>query len=764
MGKSCSIYALFVSLILTFIVSTPVLVAQEKPIDTLMDNVKLRLEVELSLRDAQNEMTTRKFDLALININKAKNKIASKEDEQELEDSIVHGKLLITSINLHYQIDNFEKASSDSEKAISILEKIGTERELAIAYNLYALVLTQTKKFKKASVLFSKADELFTLLNDEENQSRVLLGMGTLELKRGNPKSALNYFNAAIPLFDSLNLTYEAAAGQLKKAEALIELSNGISSGRLILAKDALEIASKLIEANDYSNLRLDSYRVASSIAFKEEDFKAGSQKLKLYVSANDSIQQLNIALMSQAVDLELSLAEEDKKDIEKQKNVEKDKTSKFTKLTNGLSITLIIILSLLTLSLYKNNNLRAKANELLQDKNNELVLAKEKAEKASLAKAQFLSTITHELRTPLYAVTGLTHLLLEENPKENQKEHLNSLKFSGEYLLSLINNILDLNKLEANKVEVEKTNFNLKKRMKDVIIALNKSADDKKTNLHLEFDESIPESLSGDPLKLSQILINLIGNSVKFTLNGDVFVRVKKTALSNNIVSLRFEIEDNGVGISKKKQKSIFETFSQGSLQINRKFGGTGLGLSIVRNLLELMNSKIQLDSELGKGSKFWFEINFQVADLSSDSSKSKLATYQTDYLFLENKNVLVVEDNKINQMITKKILEKNKMQCLVADNGMDAIEMVKENTFDIVLMDIHMPGISGIEATQKIREFNAQLPIIALTAVTIDENLDDFYRAGFNEIIPKPFKPEDFFEKIYRTISSKKETTASS
>ena len=426
--------------------------------------------------------------------------------------------------------------------------------------------------------------------------------------------------------------------------------------------------------------------------------------------------------------------------------------------MTNGLSIALIVILSLLTLSLYKNNNLRAKANELLQDKNNELQLAKEKAEKASLAKAQFLSTITHELRTPLYAVTGLTHLLMEENPKEYQREHLNSLKFSGDYLLSLINNILDLNKLEANKVEVEKTSFNLKKRINDVLIALKKSADDRKNKLHLEFDESIPAKLAGDPLKLSQILINLIGNSVKFTQNGDVTVRIKRLDQKTNKVSLHFEIEDNGVGISKKKQKSIFETFSQGSLQINRKFGGTGLGLSIVKNLLELMNSKIHLESQLGKGSKFWFNINFDIAEEYKEDSNPNNIIYDVDYVALENKSVLVVEDNKINQMITKKILEKNKMKCMVADNGMDAIKIIKENTFDVVLMDIHMPGISGIEATQKIREFDKQLPIIALTAVTIDENLDEFYRAGFNEIIPKPFKTEEFFEKIYRTLEGKK------
>ena len=692
MSRSYPTYTFVVPFLLLFFVSAPVFATQDKPIDTLVQIEKYR-------QDAINAITSQEYDIAVINLNKA-NKLAT-----QIKDTISESRVLFASIDLHYQIHNYEKASSESEKVISLLQKKGDEQDLARAYNIYALVLTQSEKFDQASVFFKKADEMFTLLNDDKNQSRVLLGLGILELRRGNPKSALNYFDAGIPLFKSFSLPYEEATAQLNKAEALLKLEEEPSSNsKLILAKNSLEIANNIIESNNYSNLKIDSFKITSMIAFEEEDYEAGERNLILYSSKKEAIQKVYIAAISKGMDLELSLGSLNEINANLQNDLDKSKRSiNFSKLTNGLSIALIIILSLLTLSLYKNNNLRAKANELLQDKNNELLLAKEKAEKASLAKAQFLSTITHELRTPLYAVTGLTHLLMEENPKENQKEHLNSLKFSGEYLLSLINNILDLNKLEANKVEVEKTTFNLKKRMKDVIIALKKSADDRKTKIHLEFDESIPKTLSGDPLKLSQILINLIGNSVKFTQNGDVFVRVQNIARTNDKISLHFEIEDDGVGISKKKQKSIFETFSQGSLQINRKFGGTGLGLSIVRNLLELMNSKIQLESQLGKGSKFWFNINFQVSEEIGDKSNPKNIVYDIDYAALENKNVLVVEDNKINQMITKKILEKHKMICLVADNGMDAIKMVKENTFDIVLMDIHMPGISGIEATQK-------------------------------------------------------------
>jgi len=169
-------------------------------------------------------------------------------------------------------------------------------------------------------------------------------------------------------------------------------------------------------------------------------------------------------------------------------------------------------------------------------------------------------------------------------------------------------------------------------------------------------------------------------------------------------------------------------------------------------------MGSKIQLESQIGKGSKFWFNLNLEISEELNQESSEKKVISPIDYAALENKRVLIVEDNKINQMITKKILEKNKMNCMVADNGIDAIEIVKQNTFDVILMDIHMPGISGIEATQRIREYDNDLPIIALTAVTIDENLDEFYRAGFNEIIPKPFKTEEFFEKIYRTLQGRK------
>jgi signal transduction histidine kinase/ActR/RegA family two-component response regulator len=627
---------------------------------------------------------------------------------------------------------------------------------LAKSYLLQGFINTEQKKFTEASNNFKSVDNILKSQPNELLNARNLSGKGLLAMKTEEYEVAVNYFDASISIFKDNEDFYNEAFSHLHKAESLLNFPEEISQNAISEAIKATQKAGILIEANSFTKLKQILYKVSAMLNFKKGELEKAENNFKNYEAVTTELHEFHILANSQGVDSELNIVDLNNKIKEQEQDIaDQQKSISFTKMTTALSVALIVILSLLTLSLYKNNNLRAKANDLLQDKNTELELAKEKAEKASLAKAQFLSTITHELRTPMYAVTGLTDLLMDENPTPNQKEHLNSLKFSGEYLLSLINNILDLNKLDANKVEVEKTTFSLEKRLKDVLIALKKSADDRNNVIKLEFDESIPKKIIGDPLKISQIFINLVGNSVKFTQNGEVIIRVKNKEKKNNKILLLFEVEDNGVGISRKKQKSIFEPFSQASLQVNRKFGGTGLGLSIVKNLLQLLDSKIHLESQLGKGSKFWFTVNFGVVELN-EKEVNKKEEYVVDFSKLKDKKILVVEDNKINQMITKKILEKNNIICEVADNGLDAVKMVGNTRYDLILMDIHMPGISGVEATKKIRLFNENIPIIALTAVTIDENLDIFFEAGFNEIIPKPFKTNDFFEKIYKTLES--------
>jgi hypothetical protein len=500
-----------------------------------------------------------------------------------------------------------------------------------------------------------------------------------------------------------------------------------------------------------------------SEIYQENEDYKLANQYLKKHIQLSDSLldikrENLSPEKKSQFIN-EYKDSERKKMAVELE---EADASNNLTRITTILSIALITILSLLTLSLYKNNNIRLKTNNMLHKKNDELIVAKEKAELASKTKANFLSTVTHELRTPLYAVTGLTNMLLDEEPKPDQISHLKSLKFSGDYLLTFINDILQINKIEANKVDLDPEIFNLRKKVENVISALSNSALDNNTKLHYEYDKDLPSTFTADQLKISQILINLIGNAIKFTKDGDIWVRLKKLNQTDDVFTIRFEIQDNGIGITKEKQEHMFESFSQGSIQINRKYGGTGLGLSIVKGLIEILKGKIYLKSELGKGSSFFFEIPLTYSPEPIITEKPKNPN-EINALDLTNIKILVVEDNKINQMITRKILNKMSLYCDVVDNGEDAVERVKEVQYDVVLMDIHMPGISGLEATKIIRTFDKELTIFALTAVTLEDKMHEFDEAGFDDIISKPFKQEDFEKKLFTALKSNQKPTAS-
>ncbi|HER40214.1 MAG TPA: hybrid sensor histidine kinase/response regulator, partial [Salinimicrobium catena] len=583
---------------------------QEK---TLQEREEITATIEQLLSDAEESINSVEFDMALQQLNTA----------LELSRSIDHPRLTALSSSimsqLYYVRHEYDKAATELQRAISIQRRIQDEEGLAFSYVSYGKIFIQKKNFERASEYLNLAAERFQKQENIEGLGIVDLNRGILHLNVHNePKKALVYFAQAEEKLKDVENPYERSRLLYFKSRAHQLLENyGIA---LENAREALAIS----EEKNFQSMVLYTHKLISELLEATGNYDQALEQLQASYNLKDSLYNLSVKAIALDANARYGV-DALKNTLNKlsKRNEEQERTLKVNKLTTILSVALITILSLLTLSLYKNNNLRARANDLLQKKNSELITAKENAEKASLAKAQFLSTITHELRTPLYAVTGLTHLLLEESPTENQKEHLNSLKFSGEYLLSLINNILDLNKLEAKKVEILESSFNLQKRISDVLIALKNSAEDKKTKLHLEFDKDIPHKLKGDPLKISQILINLIGNSIKFTENGDIWVRVKKLNHADSRILLRFEVEDTGEGISKEKQKAIFENFTQGSLQINRKFGGTGLGLSIVKNLLTLMGSEIHLESELGEGSLFFFDLNFEALEAAPPNSK---------------------------------------------------------------------------------------------------------------------------------------------
>ena len=420
-------------------------------------------------------------------------------------------------------------------------------------------------------------------------------------------------------------------------------------------------------------------------------------------------------------------------------------------------SVNLILILLLISVLIglciyfaWKNKNLEENVF-ILEDKILVLELEKEKAEKAFKSRNEFLSTVSHELRTPLNAIIGITHLLIEDNPKKSQENYLTSLQFSGEYLLDFINQILEFNKLESGHFQVENSNFSIFELAKKIEKSLIAQAKSKNDSLQFEIDSEIPNNLIGDHVKLSQILLNLITNAIKFTDNGEVKVSIKLLSINKHVVFIYFEVSDTGIGIPEDKLEAVFESFSQGSVEINRKYGGTGLGLNIVKKLVEILGGKIKLESKIGQGTTFSFVLNFTIGDEIPFFQGKKY-----DPSKLANKQILLVEDNKINQMVIRKMLENKKMICSVAETGEEGVELAKNKNYDLILMDIHLPGISGTTATENIRIFDKETPIVALTAISLDENREMLLSFGMNEVITKPFNPEDF----YRVIAEKSKT----
>ncbi len=723
--------------------------AQDVPNEDI-DVLEMRIQSYIS----HSELETERGDFYSANDNLEKALLVAQQIEDKKSQGIIHTKIA----KLQYTLEEPEKALISLTKAAEIQREINDGANIAITYTIRGILHASKQEYQNALDYFNSAKTKFEEEKLEANISDITLNEAKVYIQMEKYTTAKSLLEKSIILAKKYNQpkVLSSALNYNGKVASLL----GNNDIALSMAEEGLQIAK---QNNIIENIN-DSYATLSEIYERRKNYQQANDFLKKHVKLSDSILDIKRENLSPENKIQFinDYHEAEKKQMEV-KLEEADASNNLTRITTILSIALITILSLLTLSLYKNNNIRLKTNNMLHKKHDELVIAKEKAELASKTKANFLSTVTHELRTPLYAVTGLTNMLLDESPKPAQVQHLKSLKFSGDYLLAFINDILQINKIEANKVEIDPELFNLKKKVENVVSALNNSALGNNITMHYEYEEGLPSNFIADQLKISQILINLIGNAIKFTKDGDIWVRVYKINQDNDTYTLRFEIEDNGIGITKEKQEHMFESFSQGSIQINRKYGGTGLGLSIVKGLIEILKGKIYLKSELGKGTTFFFEIPLTYSTDTIVKEEKPKHFKNIEAVELNNIKILVVEDNKINQMITKKILNKMNLYCDVVDNGEDAVERVKQERYDVVLMDIHMPGISGIEATKIIRTFDKELTVFALTAVTIDDKMHEFDEAGFNDIISKPFRQDDFEKKLYGALKTNENKTPS-
>ncbi|NBL64496.1 response regulator [Flavobacterium sp. NST-5] len=713
--------------LLLFLYTTIALSQENLKTQKFSDSISYYLQVATFNKNGNN------YQQAYVNIQKA---IQLAQDSKNINKEAESEAFLAS---LYFNLKRYDDAIESYYKSIALYSLEEPSADLAFCHYGLGLCFLEKEDYEKAELSLKNAGKIYDLLEIPNVQDLLNLQRGIVYKAKGKKKDAVKIFNQIIakPAEQDVHKVQPEAFLQM----GLIEFESGRNNLSLNYLQRALE--QNLTTHN--TDQRLIIFENLSNVHEKMSNLNEAYFFLKKHKQLHDSIQHSN-KKKNGAVAFDKFKENERLKTIEQQtkENAEQRKLIRVSKLTTVLSIALITILSLLSLSLYKNNIIKKRTNQLLQDSNSELEIAKNKAEKALRARAEFLSTVSHELRTPLNAINGITHLMIEEDPKESQKEYLKSLKFSGTYLLTYINEILEINRIESENIEIEKIEFNLKQLLDDIQNALKELASQNNVEFVLEKDDNIAAFVLSDPTKLSQILINLINNALKFTENGRVLVRAKVLDDSETEQEIYFEVVDNGIGIPADKQNIIFESFSQGSVEINRKYGGTGLGLAIVKRLVSMLGGEIKLNSATGLGSNFNFSLRFKKAE---DIKDYKIFINDSDFV---GKEILLVEDNKINQMITRKMLEKKKIKCQVVENGEDAIEALRQKKYNLVLMDVHLPGINGTIATQQIRTFDNETPIVALTAISLNENRENLLSFGMNDVLTKPFNPDNFYRII--------------
>ncbi len=378
---------------------------------------------------------------------------------------------------------------------------------------------------------------------------------------------------------------------------------------------------------------------------------------------------------------------------------------------------------------------------------------ARDKAQEASKTKELFLANMSHEIRTPLNIILGMTRLIKKENLNERLVEYVNHSQYAANHLLAIINDILDISKIEFGEMKLQLNPFNLYSLSNAIESIFTPNAEEKGLNFNYSISDNISDSLLGDDLRVRQVLINLIGNSIKFTDKGYVSLKVSLLKENKETQTISFEIKDSGIGMSEEFINHIFDKFSQEANKANRKYAGTGLGMAICRDLLALMNSQLKIESFRGRGTTISFDIEFKKSINNSSLPLTKISNLELNNI--SSKKVLLVEDNKINRLIAGKSLEI--LGCTFEEeiNGIEAIEILKNQSFDLILMDIQMPDMDGVEATKIIRqEMKITTPIVALTANVFKQDLDSYIAVGMNDFIIKPFDEENFFEKVSLNI----------
>lgn len=660
--------------------------------------------------------------------------------------------------------DMLEAAQADSDSYLiakaylnlAISKKRNGSEETVIKYFNQAITYIEEsynapgsdKKSKRSNNLIIKTYINFANFHLENNNLKhaydnIIKAEGIMSQIDENNIKQLAGFNSSYGLYFFKKKLYNIAIVKFNKALSYLDgdqCSTGANCQFLSLIHENLSLCYSALgnKTLAYSSL-LQYYKYKENFLFKEKNkqinleksrFLVENYKNKILLANNEKLYQKEIA--------------------EKIKSI------------NYVIIWALILLIICLVILFRSYTSKRTLTSVLKTQNRELELVKNEALKSSEMKSNFISNVSHELRTPLYGVVGLTSIMLENNSLgDRDLKYLKSLKYSGDYLLNLINDILHVGKIESKIIDLNNTPVNLKNLIENVTESFDYSLEESNNKMQILVDKDIPESIMCDKLRLTQVLFNLIGNSIKFTQNGTIYVKAILNKKEQENVFLRFEVSDNGSGIPEEKQASIFESFTQLSENANTNYQGAGLGLSIASQIVNLFGSKIDLESKVGCGSTFAFNVRFVIdAEGIDQIRKNKLLKSKCDKEVSRIK-ILVVEDNKINQIVTSNLLKKQNIDFDMVENGQEALDAFTAssgNNYDLILMDLHMPVMDGYEATFRIKSINKSVPVVALTASSPDDLKSNKYLVKFDDIITKPFDNELFFCKIMQLVSRNK------
>ncbi len=697
----------------------------------------------------------------------------------ELENTITHTEQHLNSIGR-------ANAITIIETIIDVSEKFNPQQEFYLkgrSYNFLGKIQFSIKDYKEA-LENHKIAELF--INETEGYTAL-----TIDISNNIALVYLNGYNKPGRALKRIKQVYENTEGLNEYSRHILELNLAniyIRIKKYNKAQRLLKKCKKYFSSNQRHTTKLvDTYtsfgeyysynrnythaikhfELAASIAEENQFFRQAMTIYKKYENLLVKIGREDKAYLilkkytkhhQTALDREKLEADQYKEKLvvsEEKKTIETQKAKQSKKISIFTVSLLILCLVLFCFFIYNHRKTKI-LSQSLAIKNKELKISKEKSDQLAAVKTKFISTVSHELRTPLYGVIGLSSILMERIKDEENHKFIKLMKFSADHLLNLINDVLQITKMESYEISLNTSAYNIKNLADDIKNSFTYQAEKSGNILQLNFDPNIPSMLIGDSVRLSQILINLISNANKFTKNGNIWLNIINPVVTDNIVNITFEIKDNGRGIPLDKQEIIFEKFSQANSKDHTT--GTGLGLNIVKKLVDLHGGDIRIKSTPGKGATFYFTIPFEIdtsnaQDHEIDKSKNFVSLTNT-----EDYNILIVEDNKINQIVTQNILKSKGYTSEIAEDGLIATEMARKNKYDIILMDLNMPNMGGLAATKTIREFNNQVPIIALTASDTQNTLKKILNpnSGFNDYMRKPYKNDEFFRKIEFNINN--------